>query len=121
MSARFSARPLLSHGLRGQLAGPTARAGRSFSATATRRSGSQANAGGSANAAQTGWSGRSVLAVALATGTVGWGLASSVKDSSAGAAFLPLGGGLLSPDSQSRPINYATMAEMEQVGCFLRL
>ncbi|KAK2031248.1 glycolate oxidase [Colletotrichum zoysiae] len=114
MSAGRAARPLLNHGLRGQLAGPTARAARSFSATATRRSGSQANADGSANNAQPGWSGRSVLAIALATGTAGWGLASSIKDNSAGAGFFPLGGGLLSPDSQSRPINYATIAEMEQ-------
>ncbi|WQF83186.1 Putative FAD-binding oxidoreductase/transferase, type 4, FAD-linked oxidase-like protein [Colletotrichum destructivum] len=114
MSARYSARPFLGQGLRTQLVPSAARAGRSFSATTTRRSGTRTNTDGSVNTAQGGWSGKSVLAVALATGTVGWGLASSVKDNSASSGFLPLGGGLLSADGQSRPINYATMAEMEQ-------
>lgn len=119
MSARYSTRPFLGQGLRTQLVPPATRAVRSFSATTARRSGTRTNTDGSVNTAQGGWSGKSVLAVALATGTVGWGLANSVKDNSASSGFLPLGGGLLSTDGQSRPINYATMAEMEQVGCRL--
>lgn len=115
MSAKLSARPLLSHGLRGRLAGPALRAGRSFSATTIRRSSPHAGSEGSANTAQSGWHGNSVWAVALAAGAVGWGLASSTKGNSATAGFLPLGSGLLSSDGLSRPVTYASMAEMEQV------
>ncbi|KAK1701295.1 glycolate oxidase [Colletotrichum godetiae] len=114
MSAKLSARPLLGHSLRGRLAGPALRAGRSFSATTTRRSSPRASSEGSTNTAQSGWHGKSVWGVALAAGTVGWGLASSIKDNSTSAGFLPLGSALLSPDGLSRPVTYASMAEMEQ-------
>lgn len=60
------------------------------------------------------WSGKSVWGVALAAGAAGWGLASSRKESHLSSNFLPLADGPLL--GGIRPIKYASMAEMEQVG-----
>ncbi|TEA20143.1 D-lactate dehydrogenase [Colletotrichum sidae] len=117
MSARHSARPLLSHGLRGQLAGFAFRAGRRFSAT-TRRptaqdsSSSSSSSGTSSAQSQASWSGRTVVGIALAAGTVGWGLASS-KDQFSASGLLPFVGSSQPIPGYNRPVKYATLNEME--------
>ncbi|KAL0937667.1 glycolate oxidase [Colletotrichum truncatum] len=113
MSAKHSARPILSHGLRRQLAGSTPRIGRGFSMTSTRRSTQSGNSEGTSSASQSGWNGKSVWGVALAAGTIGWGLASSRRDNSLGSGFLPSIGSSL-PLGSVGPVKYASMSEMEQ-------
>ncbi|KAF4920686.1 D-lactate dehydrogenase [Colletotrichum viniferum] len=112
MSAKYSARPLLSHGLRGQLVGSTFRAGRRFSVTTARKSAQGGNSESTSANSHAVWNGKSVWGVALAAGAAGWGLASSRKESHLSSNFLPLADGPLL--GGIGPIKYASMAEMEQ-------
>ena len=107
MSSRYGARAVLRHR-------PMPTAVRRFSMTSLRRAPTEdRQPGPEATASPPSWSGRGVLAVALAAGAIGWG-ASTLMSKSEG--LNPFNGSKVLFDADSEP-RYASMFEMEQV-CF---
>ncbi|CRK31423.1 hypothetical protein BN1708_005426 [Verticillium longisporum] len=117
MSASFGARPLLrGAGMSGPLlAGraTTLSCQRTLTTTPARRA--EQHQGSEHSSEHQGWTTRSVLALAAATGTIGWALASTRQEGSWGTSLLTSGRGPTLLDGKpGRQPQYANMSQMER-------
>lgn len=93
---------------------------RTFTTTPARRA--EQHQGSEHSSEHRGWNTRSVLALAAATGTIGWALASSRQEASWGTSLLTSGRGPTLLDGKpGRQPQYANMSQMERVGAVLLL